>query len=55
MAQGGTMPNRAMPGFGDKLSRDEMEAILAYIKSFWGPKELEFQQEVTKSMQEQSN
>jgi mono/diheme cytochrome c family protein len=51
IAQGGTMPNSAMPAFGDRLSRDQMEAILIYIKSFWGSKELEFQREVTQNMQ----
>ncbi|MCA9330846.1 cytochrome c [Candidatus Saccharibacteria bacterium] len=55
IAQGGTMPNSGMPAFGDKLNPDEMEAILVYIKSFWGQEELEFQREVTQSMQEQSN
>jgi mono/diheme cytochrome c family protein len=55
IAQGGKMSKTAMPAFGDRLTQREMEAILAYIKSFWGPEELEFQREVTKSMQEQSN
>ena len=55
IAQGGTMPNSAMPAFDDRLNPDEMEAILVYIKSFWGPEELEFQREVTQSMQGQSN
>jgi S-disulfanyl-L-cysteine oxidoreductase SoxD len=54
IAQGGTMPKTAMPAFGDKLNQDEMEAILVYIKSFWGSEELEFQREVTQSMREQS-
>jgi mono/diheme cytochrome c family protein len=52
IAQGGTMPNSAMPAFGDKLNRDEIETILIYIKSFWGADELKFQREVTQSMQE---
>lgn len=34
IAQGGSMPTSAMPGFGDKLSDQEMAAILAYIKSY---------------------
>lgn len=47
IAEGGSMPTTGMPAFGDKLSRAEMEAILAYIKTFWGPQERAFQQEVT--------
>ena len=35
IAEGGTTLNSAMPAFGDRLNQDEMEAILAYIKSFW--------------------
>jgi mono/diheme cytochrome c family protein len=55
IAQGGSMAKTTMPAFGDRLSQGEMESILAYIKSSWGPEELEFQREVTKSVQEQSN
>jgi mono/diheme cytochrome c family protein len=54
IAQGGAMPKSAMPGFGNKLSQGEMEAILAYIKRSWGPDELEFQREVTRNLQSQS-
>ena len=35
IAEGGTTLNSAMPAFGNTLSQEEMEAILAYIKSFW--------------------
>jgi mono/diheme cytochrome c family protein len=35
IAEGGTTLNSAMPAFGDRLTQEEMEAILAYIKSFW--------------------
>ena len=28
----------AMPAFGDRLSRDEIVAVLTYIKSLWGDK-----------------
>jgi S-disulfanyl-L-cysteine oxidoreductase SoxD len=55
IAQGGTMPKTAMPAFGDRLGRDEMEAILVYIKSYWGADELEFQREVTQNMKGQTN
>ncbi len=32
-----------MPGFGEALSREEMEAVLTFIKSRWGPEERAFQ------------
>jgi mono/diheme cytochrome c family protein len=40
-------PQSRMPTFGDKLSRDEVVAILEYIKSYWGKEEREFQWMVT--------
>jgi mono/diheme cytochrome c family protein len=36
-----------MPTFGDKLTREEVVAILEYIKSHWGPEERTFQWEQT--------
>jgi mono/diheme cytochrome c family protein len=48
IAEGGSMPNSGMPGFAKALDPAEMEAILAYIKTFWGSRELEFQQEVSR-------
>jgi S-disulfanyl-L-cysteine oxidoreductase SoxD len=51
IAQGGTMPKTAMPAFGDRLNQEEMEAILVFIKSYWGADELQFQREVTQNMQ----
>ena len=42
------MPNTAMPAFGEQLTEDEMASILAYIKTFWGEEEREFQELVTK-------
>jgi len=48
IAEGGSMPNSGMPGFAEALDPAEMEAILAYIKTFWGSRELEFQQEVSR-------
>lgn len=53
IAYGGSMPASAMPGFDKKLSDEEMEAILDYIKSHWGLDELEFQMEVTRNVQQQ--
>lgn len=39
-----------MPAFGDELSVDEVEAILAYIKTWWEPEQRETQDEVTASV-----
>ncbi|MFN8423698.1 MAG: cytochrome c [Anaerolineae bacterium] len=49
IGQGGTiyMPNSKMPGFAGTLSDDEMRAVLAFIKTFWGAKELSWQANVT--------
>jgi len=45
------MPQREgfpeMPAFGDQLSEEEVEAILAHIKTWWEPDQREFQAEVT--------
>jgi mono/diheme cytochrome c family protein len=38
-----------MPGFGDKLTEDEILSILAYIKTFWGEQELTMQAETTRT------
>lgn len=48
IAEGGQMPNSAMPAFGDKLTQEEMEAILAYIKSFWPPEIRDAQSDMTR-------
>lgn len=32
-----------MPAWGDRLSDDEIRAVLAYIKTFWGAEERQFQ------------
>lgn len=49
IAQGGTiyMPDSKMPGFAGTLSDEEMRAILAFIKTHWGVKELSWQAGVT--------
>lgn len=39
--------NSKMPAFGDKLSTEEVVAILEFIKSRWGPDEREFQWWIT--------
>ena len=38
-----TLYNTKMPGFGDRLSESEIEAVLGYIKSNWNREELEYQ------------
>jgi mono/diheme cytochrome c family protein len=49
IAEGGGMfsPTSGMPGYKDVLTPDEMVAVLAYIKTFWGPEEIQFQRQVT--------
>lgn len=47
IAQGSILPNSDMPAYEDVLTQAEMEAVLAYIKTFWGEEEREFQQNVT--------
>ena len=45
------MPQREgfpeMPAFGDELTEAEVEAILAYIKTWWEPEQREIQAEIT--------
>lgn len=47
IADGGSMPNSGMPGYANTLTEEERVAVLAYIKTFWGPHETEFQQQVS--------
>lgn len=49
IAKGGTvyMPESKMPGYAGLLEPAEMQAVLAYLKSLWGPRELDFQAEVS--------
>ncbi|MCB0197124.1 MAG: cytochrome c [Anaerolineae bacterium] len=47
IANGGSMPDSAMPGYQHILSDEEMVAVLGYIKTFWGMQEYDFQQQVT--------
>jgi mono/diheme cytochrome c family protein len=53
IAQGGSLPGGGMPGFADKLTQPQMEAVLAYLKTFWGSDQLKFQTEVTQAWEEQ--
>ncbi|MBI3960631.1 MAG: cytochrome c [Chloroflexi bacterium] len=54
MREGSGMPNSKMPVYRDILSDGEMEAVLAYIKTFWGPEEAAFQQQMTEQWKEQN-
>ena len=42
-----------MPAFGSILSDDEIQAVLAFIKSTWPEREREFQAEVTRNAAEE--
>lgn len=45
-------PFTAMPGFGDELSRQDAEAILAYIKTWWTAQQRADQADVSERYQE---
>ncbi|MCC7020830.1 MAG: cytochrome c [Ardenticatenales bacterium] len=49
IAKGGTiyMPESKMPGYERVLSDDDMRAVLTFIKSSWGPEQLDWQAQVT--------
>lgn len=51
IADGGTMPNSQMSGFSETLIEEEMRLILDYIKTFWGGREREFQEQVTQQFE----
>jgi len=42
-AYGGPGIVSGMPAFGDRLTADEIAAVLAYIKSLWGDGERAYQ------------
>ncbi|MEX2624240.1 MAG: cytochrome c [Acidimicrobiia bacterium] len=44
---GSDFPQSRMPAFGDRLDDDDIEAILEFIKSNWGPQEREYQEQAT--------
>ena len=48
-------PNAKMPAFAGQLSAQQMEAVLAYIKTFWGPRERAFQDDQTQQWQSPSS
>jgi mono/diheme cytochrome c family protein len=44
---GSNFPQSRMPAFGGQLSDADMEAILEFIKTSWGPQERGYQSQVT--------
>jgi len=54
MREGSGMPNSKMPVYREILSDKEMEAVLAYIKTFLGPDEVAFQQQMNEQWKEQN-
>ena len=51
---GSDLPQSRMPAFGDQLTDDDIEAILEFIKSSWGPQEREYQSQVTEQEEARS-
>jgi mono/diheme cytochrome c family protein len=49
---GNPASNSTMPAFGDKLSDEDMKAILDFFKSTWGKKEREYQWGITATSSE---
>lgn len=52
IANGSGMPKSKMIAYRDLLTDEEMEAVLSYIKTFWGENERDFQEQVTDQYQE---
>jgi mono/diheme cytochrome c family protein len=48
---GSDFPQSRMPPFGAQLSDEDIEAILEFIKTSWGPQETEYQNQVTEQDQ----
>ena len=44
---GSDFPQPRMPAFGDRLTDEDIEAIVEFIKSSWGPQEKAYQSQVT--------
>lgn len=53
VTKGSDFPQSQMPTFGEQLSDEEVQAILEYLKSWWGPEERAFQWQVTWQTQQQ--
>ncbi len=48
---GSDFPQSRMPTFGDQLADEDIEAILEFIKTSWGPQETAYQNQVTEQDQ----
>ncbi len=48
IAEGGSGPTSRMPAFGEQLTPDERETLLAYLKSFWPPEIRQAQEDITR-------
>jgi mono/diheme cytochrome c family protein len=44
---GSDLPQSRMPAFGDELTDRDIEAILEFIKTNWGPEEQVYQEQIT--------
>lgn len=49
---GGYLPESNMPGFADVMSPEQMRAVLAHIKTMWGPEERAYQADITAQQRE---
>lgn len=47
IAQRSGVPNSPMPAYEGELTQEEMEATLAYIKTFWDKRPRDFQEQIT--------
>jgi len=54
IANGSDFPQAQMPTFGDKLSDEQILAILDYMQSWWGPEERAFQWQLTWQARQQN-
>ena len=48
---GSDFPQSRMPAFGDRLTDEDIGAILEFIKTSWGPQEKAYQNQVTEQDQ----
>ncbi len=48
---GSDFPQSSMPAFADQLTDDDIEAIIEFIKTSWGPQEMAYQNQVTEQDQ----
>lgn len=47
VANGSDFEQSRMPAFGDRLGIEEIEAVLEYLKTWWGPEERAVQWEIS--------